>query len=96
MLELAHRCLVIVWFLSYMATLYLALHMVVARLSRAPDSRLLWFFSVVTSPLTRPVRALMPPGTPQGRVRLVTLLVLLALWIGARALLGTLGGVGIG
>ena len=96
MLELAHRCLVIVWFLSYMATLYLALHMVVARLSRAPDSRLLWFFSVVTAPLTRPVRALMPPGTTQGRVRLVTLLILLALWIGARALLGTLGGVGIG
>jgi uncharacterized protein YggT (Ycf19 family) len=96
MLELAHRCLVIVWFLSYMATLYLALHMVVARLSRAPDSRLLWFFSVVTAPLTRPVRALMPAGTTQGRVRLVTLLILLALWIGARALLGTLGGVGIG
>jgi uncharacterized protein YggT (Ycf19 family) len=93
---LVYRCLVLVWFLSYMATVYLALHMVVARLSRAPDSRLLWFFSVVTSPLTRPVRALMPPGTPDGRVRLITLLVLVALWIGTRALLGTLGGVVIG
>ena len=96
MSELAHRCLVLVWFLSYMATLYLSLHMVVARLSRSPDSRLLWFFSVVTSPLTWPVRALLPPDTPEGRVRLIALLVLLTLWIGTRALLGTLGGVAIG
>ncbi|HEY7252191.1 MAG TPA: hypothetical protein VIG37_16955 [Methylomirabilota bacterium] len=96
MYELIYRLLVVLWFLSYMAAVYLALHMMVARLSRAPDSRLLWFFSVVTSPLTRPVRALMPPGTPDGRVRLITLLVLVALWIGTRALLGTLGGVVIG
>jgi uncharacterized protein YggT (Ycf19 family) len=96
MYELVHRCLVLVWFLAYMAAIYLALHMVVARLSRAPDSRLLWFFSVVTSPLTRPVRALMPPGTPEGRIRLVTLLVLVALWIGTRAILGMLGGAVIG
>jgi len=93
---LVYRCLVLVWFLSYMAAVYLALHMLVARLSRAPDSRLLWFFSVVTSPLTRPVRALMPTGTPEGRVRVITLLVLVTLWLGTRALLGLVGGVVIG
>jgi hypothetical protein len=96
MYELIHRLLVLLWFLSYMATIYLALHMVVARLSRAPDSRVLWFFAVVTAPLTRPVRVVVPPGTPEGRVRLITLLVLIALWLGTRALLGTLGGVGLG
>jgi uncharacterized protein YggT (Ycf19 family) len=90
--ELGYRALVLLWFLAYMAVLYLALHIVIARLVRTPDSRLLWFFSVVTSPLTRPVRALLPAGTPERRVRLVALVVLAALWLGARALLGVLGG----
>lgn len=93
--ELIRRCLLVVWFLSYMAAIYLALHMLVARLSRGPDGRLLWFFSVITSPLTRPVRAAMPAGTPEPRIRLITLLVLTAVWLGARALLGRLGGVEI-
>jgi uncharacterized protein YggT (Ycf19 family) len=96
MYELIHRLLVLLWFLSYTAAIYLALHMVVARVSRAPDSRVLWFFSVVTGPLTRPVRAVLPAGTPEPRVRLVTLVVLVVLWIGARMLLGTLGGVSVG
>jgi hypothetical protein len=94
--ELIHRCLVLVWFLSYMAAIYLALHMLVARLSRAPDGRLLWFFGVITSPLTRPVRAVMPAGTPERRIQLITLVVLIMVWLGTRALLGPLGGVEIG
>jgi hypothetical protein len=96
MYELFYRCLVLVWFFCYMAAIYLALHMLVARLSRAPDSRLLWFFSVVTGPLTRPVRAVVPPRTSEGRVRLITLLVLVALWLGARLVLGAMGGVDLG
>jgi len=95
MSELIHRLVVLLWFLSYMASIYLALHMVVARFSGRPDSRLLWFFGVVTSPLTRPVRLVVPPGTPEGRVRLITLLVLIALWIGMRTLLGRMGGVSL-
>jgi hypothetical protein len=91
--ELIYRLLVLIWFLSYMAAIYLALHMIVARFARAPDGRLLWFFSVVTGPLTLPVRSRMPAGTPEGRVRLITLLVLVALWIGSRLVLGTMGGV---
>lgn len=96
MYEFIHRLLVLVWFLSYMASIYLALHMVVARLSRSRDGRVLWFFGIVTSPLTRPVRQAMPPGTPEARVRLITLIVLIALWAGARAVLGTMGGVDLG
>jgi hypothetical protein len=90
--ELGRYVLVIVWFLSYMAAIYLALHIVAARLSRAPGSRLLWFFSVVTGPLTRPVRALMPPGTPEGWVRVVTLGASIALMIAARLAMWGLGG----
>jgi uncharacterized protein YggT (Ycf19 family) len=96
MYELIHRLLVLLWFLSYTAAIYLALHIVVARVTRTPDGRVLWFFSVVTGPLTRPVRAVLPAGTPEPRVRLVTLVVLVVLWIGARMLLGTMGGVSVG
>ena len=79
------------WFLAYMATIYLALHIAVARLTRTPDSRLLWFFSVITGPLTRPVRAVLPPGTPEARVRVVALFASLALLLGARIALAGLG-----
>ena len=96
MYELIHRLLVLLWFLSYTAAIYLALHILVARVSRTPGNRVLWFFSVITGPLTRPVRALLPADTPEPRVRLVTLVLLVVLWIGARILLGTLGGVNVG
>ena len=90
---LIYRLLVLVWFLSYMAAIYLALHMIVARFTRGPDSRLLWFFSVITGPLTRLARAWVSSGTFEARVRLITLLALVALWLGARLLLGTMGGL---
>ena len=88
-----YRLLVVVWFLAYTASLYLLLHMLVAGLSRRPQSRLLWFFAIVTSPLTRPVRAALRAGTPEPRVRAITLLVLVTIWMAARWLLGRLGGV---
>jgi hypothetical protein len=88
--------LVVLWFLSYMASIYLALHIAVARFSRAPGSRLLWFFSVVTGPLTRPVRALMPPGTPETWVRLAALGAYVALLIAARVALASFGGNPLG
>ena len=77
--------------------IYLALHIAVARFSRAPDSRLLWFFSVVTGPLTRPFRALMPPAPRRlASASSPSWCSLVFLWIGARMLLGTLGGVNVG
>ena len=91
MYELAYRLLVIVWFVGYMAAVYLALHIAVAWLSRSPDSRLLWFFSLVTSPLTRPVRRLMPPGANESRVRLAALAASLFVMVAARLTLAWLG-----
>jgi uncharacterized protein YggT (Ycf19 family) len=94
--DLVYRAFVLIWFLAYMAAIYLALHIVVARFSRAPESKLMWFFSVVTGPLTRPVRALLPPDTPEPRLRLIALGVCIALWLAMRLVLSTMGGVSLG
>ena len=123
--ELIYRLLVLVWFLSYMAAIYLALHMVVARFirtcsasrtgrrsrtrsrvavpGRSPSDSLRTTRGsrfdtaaaiglVITGPLTRPVRS-WAPGASEGRVRLITLLALVALWLGTRLLLSTMGGL---
>ena len=82
---------VVVPLVLFMAAIYVALHMVFARFIRRPDSPVLWFFAVVTGPLTRPVRALLPAGTPERRVRAVSLLVYVALWIAVRTLFVGMG-----
>jgi hypothetical protein len=74
-------------FVLFMASVYLALHVVCARLVRRADSPLLWFFGVVTGPLTRPVRALLPPRTRESRVRFAALGLYVLLWIATRVLL---------
>jgi hypothetical protein len=51
----------------------------------------LWFFGVVTGPLTRPVRRLLAPGTPEVRVRVVALAVYTGLWLVSRAFFVWLG-----
>ena len=93
---LLYRLAVLLWFLSYMAVIYLALHVLVSRVSRRPGSRLQWFFSIVTAPLTRPVRVLLPPGTTEPRLRLVALAVYAALWLLMRLVLSGMGGVALG
>jgi hypothetical protein len=45
------RIIFLLRFLCFMAVFYLALHKIVARLSRKPGSKLLWFFGVLTTPL---------------------------------------------
>jgi hypothetical protein len=70
-----------------MASLYLALHIAFARFIRRADSPVLWFFAVVTGPLTRPVRAALPRGLPEPRVRTISLAVYLVLWMTARVIL---------
>lgn len=72
---------VLVPFIFMMATVYLATHIVFARLITSPQSQVLWFFATVTGPLTRPLRAILPSGTPEPRVRAVALAVYLALWV---------------
>jgi hypothetical protein len=68
-------------FLCFMAIFYLALHKLVARLSRKPDSKLLWFFSVLTAPLIRPVRAWTAPGASDAQLLSKSLLFYGFLWI---------------
>ena len=75
---------VVIPLLFFMAAVYLALHMVFARLIGGPQSPVLWFFSVVTAPLTRPVRSLLPAGTAETRVRTVSLAFYVGLWLLSR------------
>ena len=76
---------VVIPLLFFMAWVYLALHVVFARIVNR-ENPALWFFAVVTGPLTRPVRAVVAPGTPEPRVRMVALIVYFALWVVVRAL----------
>jgi hypothetical protein len=91
LLRLALLFRVLVPFLFMMASVYLAVHVLFARLIAAPDSQVLAFFTIVTSPLTRPIRAVLPPGTAERRVRAVALVVYLVLWITTDRLARMLG-----
>lgn len=78
---------VVVPLVFFMAATYLLLHILFARFITRPNSPVLWFFTVVTGPLTRPVRAFLAAGTPERHVRLVALGVYVTLWLGSRILL---------
>jgi hypothetical protein len=82
-----YRILWILAFVAFMATVYIALHVLVARLIRNPQSQVLGFFALVTSPLTSPVRRLLPRGTSERRVRLATLGICAAAWLLLRLVL---------
>ena len=68
-------------FLCFMALFYLALHKIVARLSRKPKSKLLWFFAVLTAPLMRPVRGWIMPGASEEQLLSRALLFYGLLWV---------------
>ena len=85
--RILHTINVVVPLVLFMASVYLFLHILFARFITRPDSPVLWFFSVVTGPLTRPVRTMLPAGTPERRVRLVALGMYVLLWLGTRILL---------
>jgi uncharacterized protein YggT (Ycf19 family) len=86
-----YRLVVLIWFMAYMASIYLALHIVVAHLSKASENRLLWFFGVLTGPLTRPIRAVVPAGTSPAHIRYITLAVCVIVWLATRLLLAAMG-----
>jgi hypothetical protein len=94
MAVLLYRMLLLVSFVAYMAAIYVALHIAVARFGRNPEGRLLWFFSVLTRPLTRASRHLFPAGMTESQVRYLTLAVCVAVWLVARLLLLALGDLG--
>jgi hypothetical protein len=87
------RLLLVLGFLAYMAGIYLLVHIVFVRLIRNPESPVLWFFSVVTGPLTRPVRALLPPGASESRLRWVALGTCAAIWLLTKIVLAQMRGL---
>lgn len=68
-------------FLSFVALLYLSLHVIFCRLINKPDSKVLWFFSVLTTPLTRPVERWIVPGAANARLRFASLIVYGLVWL---------------
>jgi hypothetical protein len=92
MYTVTYRLILLISFVAYMAALYVSLHIVVARFSRSPGSRMLWFFSVLTGPLTRPLRAVLPGHVTEAQLRYLTLAACIALWLATRLLLAMLGG----
>ena len=68
-------------FFCFMAVFYLALHKLVVHLSRKPDSKLRWFFSVVTAPLTLPVKKWLNPDAPDDRIMSAALFFYGLLWL---------------
>lgn len=86
------RLVLILGFLAYMAAIYLVMHIVFARLIQRPQSQMLWFFSVVTRPLTRPVRRFLPPDASEPRVRFVALGVYVAVWLVTKVLVAQFRG----
>ena len=75
------RLLFLLRFLCFMFLIYLVLHSIFARLISRPDSKVLWFFSVLTSPLTRPLQRWIAPHRPESHRRLVALMVYGVLWM---------------
>jgi hypothetical protein len=86
------QILVLARFLCFMAIFYLALHTLVFRFSQKPNSKLLWFFSVLTTPLTRPVRVWVAHDMPEQRLRWIALIFYGGLWLIAVALTRVLAG----
>jgi hypothetical protein len=82
---------IVVPLLFFMASVYLALHVAFARFITSPRSPFLWFFSIVTGPLIRPVRSVLPTGTSEPRVRVAALVMYLVLWLASRAFFIWLG-----
>jgi hypothetical protein len=81
LIDPAARILFLLRFLCFVAVVYLALHWTVRRFSVNPNSKLLWFFSVVTAPLTRPVKAWITPGASEDRIISTALIVYGVLWL---------------
>lgn len=55
-------------FFCLLAIFYLALHKLVARLSRKPNSQLIWFFAALTAPLTLPVKRYSSPDATDDQI----------------------------
>lgn len=81
MSESALQLLVLLRFLCFVAVIYLGLHIFFARLISKADSKVLWFFSVLTRPLIWPVRTWITPNASEPRLRLTALVLYGLLWV---------------
>lgn len=81
MIDPLSQILFLARFLCFMAVFYLALHKIVSSMSKKPNSKLLWFFSVVTAPLTYPVRAWTMPGMTDEQLLSRSLVFYALLWL---------------
>jgi hypothetical protein len=81
MTESALRLLLLARFLSFVALVYLGLHILFSRFITKTDSKLLWFFSVLTRPLTWPIRKRLGPQPSEARLRLLAVALYAALWL---------------
>lgn len=90
------RLVLVLGFVAYMAAVYLVLHMIFSRFIRSPQSPVLWFFGIVTRPLTAPIRAVVPGGTSEQRVRLIALAAYAVVWLLSKGFLAMLRGSAAG
>ncbi len=77
------RLLLLLRLVAFIAVFYLALHLVVARFSRKPGSKLLWFFEVLTGPFTRFAARFTPADTPPSRLLWYAFAGCVAIWMAA-------------
>ena len=91
MQELTFRIVYVLRFVAFMAFCYMVLHAIVAPRLRNPNSKVTAFFVILTSPLTRPVRAMLGRGASDSLVRLTTLALVALVWLGLAILSSRLG-----
>jgi hypothetical protein len=75
------QLLILLRFIIFIALFYLALHAIVARLIANPQSKILGFFDIITSPLLFPVRRWFGANVPPTNLRLKALLFYGVLWL---------------
>ena len=84
--QFALQVIVLLRFICFIALFYLMLHILVSRLIKNPEHKVLWFFSILTGPLTRPVRVWVAGDMPEQRLRWMALIFYGVLWLVAVAL----------
>ena len=75
------QLVVLLRFICFIALFYLMLHILVARVIKKSEHKVLWFFSVLTGPLTRPVRVWVGGDMPEQRLRWIALMFYGVLWL---------------
>jgi hypothetical protein len=75
------QIIVLLRFFCVLAIFYLALQKTIARFSRKPNSKLLWFFAVLTEPLTFPVKKWSPPDATDDQIASCALIFYGLVWL---------------